>query len=601
MPGIYGFCGLAQNTARASIRAMSDAMRLYPHFAQDTQFVHHQFAGSRVHLGKIGVSQTPIGDEAGNFVWIEGEVYNLPEVIVALGWKDVCPNNLQFSNWLLYAYAIGKLKDFLNKLDGYFCAALYDTLRQKVLLVSDRYGMRMLYWHHRNGVFAWSSEVKGLLAIQELDRTIDPTSLACFMELGYLLGEQTWLKYVRLIRPATVMEYDIEKGALCQRYYWTWGEIKPSNLSFDDAVDSLYHVFMESVKCRFNTNERIGISLSGGLDSRAIFAAVNTLSPDYEGYAYTFGVPECDDIRIAKEVVSLSKWRHQQFHFTSENWFAPRMEMIWNTDGMLDMMHMHGGEFLEDVAKNIDINLNGYAGDVVAGGGWVGTYKKQTRASDEVLAKYYKSYRHLANLADPYYDIPNAEPALYLHRARRFTNMGTVNSLVWIDQRKPFFDNKVIEWALSIPEVYRGGNHVYSKMLQAHFPKYFRNIPWQKTGRPANKISKTSKLLPVRAANKMIQFLKPTAGDKGRKNYTNYKNWIGQPDIDRQIRDVLSHDSDFYDGLIRCSFMDIGKNRYFPGSSSDAKMILRATTVKVYAKKFDSKMGVNLFGRRLTS
>lgn len=53
-------------------------------------------------------------------------------------------------------------------------------------------------------------------------------------------------------------------------------------------------------------DEKIGISLSGGLDNRAIFAAVNHLYPDYKGYAYTFGVPECDDITIAEQVIARS-------------------------------------------------------------------------------------------------------------------------------------------------------------------------------------------------------------------------------------------------------------------------------------------------------
>ncbi|TCD46987.1 asparagine synthase-related protein, partial [Chlorobium sp. N1] len=368
MPGIFGFSALDSDKTASGIEAMSEAMYLYPHFNQDQSFRDEDVAASRVHLGKIGMPSSPFCDETQNRVWIEGEVYNLPEVVKDAGWqKESRVTNADFPEWILYAYRNNQLEQFLNKVDGYFCAALYDQKARKVKLISDRCGMRMLYWYHRNGVFAWAGEVKGILALPQVDRSIDRFSLPCFMDLGYLMGEHTWFEHIRLIKPATILDYDIAANTIEQKYYWTWGEIKQSQLSFDDAVDALHEAFMTSVQRRFNPDELIGISLSGGLDSRAIFAAVNKLYPDYEGYAYTFGVPGCDDIEIAKQVVSRSQWRHEQFHFTSGNWFEPRMQMIWNTDGMMDMKHMHGGEFISQVIKNVDINLNGFGGGLLTG------------------------------------------------------------------------------------------------------------------------------------------------------------------------------------------------------------------------------------------
>lgn len=586
MPGIYGFSGVAPNKTNASIVAMTQAMHLYPHFKQDAPFFDQQIAASRVHLGKIGMSQSPETDLECNHVWIEGEVYNLPEVIRSFAWHGEKTSNLDFPSWLLHAYRISQLDAFLGKLDGYFCAALYDVRNQKVLLLSDRYGMRMLYWYHHNGVFAWSSEVKGLLALSEVDRTIDPSSLPCFMDLGYLMGEHTWFKNIRLIKPATVLEYDLGKDSVTQRYYWIWGEIKQSNLSFNDAVDALYEAFLESVRRRFNPNERIGISLSGGLDSRAIFAAVNALHPDFVGYAYTFGVPGCDDIRIAKEVVSRSHWQHEVFCFSCNNWFEPRKQMVWNTDGMLDMMHMHGGEFLERVAEKIDVNLNGYAGDVVAGGGWVGSFKKHTRSSQGALSNFYKSYGKLAMLDDSYFDIDNVEPGLYLSRVRRFTNMGTVNNLVAIEQRKPFFDNQVIEFAFSISEEFRQGNHIYSKMLQRYFPRFFKDIPWQKTGKPAGVVSKLSYSLPMRAIRKAIRIIEFYGGKKDNKNYTDYANWIREPDIIEQLKTILHREQSYYNNM---TDQDWRQDYLEPHVASDfvdkSNQILRAATVELYLKQ----------------
>jgi asparagine synthase (glutamine-hydrolysing) len=132
--------------------------------------------------------------------------------------------------------------------------------------------------------------------------------------------------------------------------------------------------------------------------------------------------------------------------------------MVWNTDGMLDMKHMHGGEFLDTVAKRIELNLNGFAGDVIAGGGWVDSRAVGARATNENLDGFFKGHAHLADLSDNYFEIDKREPGLYLNHVRRFTNMGTVNALEKLDQRKPFYDNAVIEWDASttFPKVFQG-------------------------------------------------------------------------------------------------------------------------------------------------
>ena len=173
----------------------------------------------------------------------------------------------------------------------------------------------MLYWYFKDGLVAWSSEVKGILTIKGIDKSINTSALNCFFDIGYLLGESTWFNHIRLIKPASVIDINLIDLKISEYHYWKWSQIKPSNLSFDEAVNKVGEDFLKSVERRFNPNERIGSALSGGLDSRAIFAAVNHLYPDYRGYAYTFGQPRCDDINIARKVVRLTGWEHEIFYF----------------------------------------------------------------------------------------------------------------------------------------------------------------------------------------------------------------------------------------------------------------------------------------------
>lgn len=588
MPGIFGVAMKSPDLEQV-LTKMRDAMTLYPHFHKDDHFAGQRVAGSRVHLGKIGQLRSPYVGDGGRRIWLEGEVYNLPDVLAEFGWTGPRMENKAVPLWLLHAYQVGKLDCFLNRLDGYFCVAIYDPQKRKILLVSDRHGLRMLYWYHHKGVFAWASEVKGLLAIDSVDKTIDQTSLPCFMDLGYLMGEHTWFEHIRLIKPASIYEYEIDSDTLTQRYYWTWGEIKPSDLTFDEAVDALYEAFIKSVRRRFDPAERIGISLSGGLDSRAIFAAVNQLYPAYRGYAFTFGIPGCHDIRIAKQVVERSDWRHEEFHFSNLNWFQPRKAMIWNTDGMFDMTHMHGGEFVDHVAKNIDINMNGYLGGEAFGD----TYQEmeryrsvESRIDSSRWSAIYKDYMRLSDAEDAFFDIRHIEPFHFINRSRRFILMGPVNSEVQLSQRFPQVDNGIFNVLFAIPDRYRVHNRLYSAMLQRHFPKYFRDIPWQKTGKPAGVISASAKTLPIRAVKKLVRIAMSYAGTTHSKRLTNYSEWIRDPAIAGELHALLARPNSHYRNLTQDdwqrSYLEPHLRSHWRDMSCE---ILRAATVELYLRR----------------
>lgn len=577
MPGLYGVVN--SESASSNLESMTKSMYLYNHLIQDELFCDGIIAASRVSTGKVGELTSPVKLDS-YAIWIEGEAYNVPNVASDLGLEA-----LTFSDLLLAAEQSGQLNQCLNKIDGYFCAALYNSESKKLKLMSDRYGMRLLYWYHKDGMMAWGSEVKAILAVNNVNKKLDSTSFECFMELGYLMGEHTWFEYIQLIKPASVIEYDLASDKAYQYHYWKWSEIEPSNMSFDEAANKLGKCFIQAVAKRFNPNEQIGISLSGGLDSRAIFAAVDHLHPDYNGYAYTFGITGCDDSTIAEQVISCSKkWQHENFYFSADNWFQPRIEKVWATDGMLDMMQMHGSEFLPNIVNHIEVNLNGYAGDTIFGGGFLTNVPLNQRISDDNSRAFYGRFSHLTDIDNDFYDIECVEPHLYMNRVRRFTIYGSVNALSWIDQRKPFFDNRVVELIFSLPDDYRANNRLYSAMLQNFFPKYFRSIPWQKTGKPAGVIKKAS--IPTRAVRKGVRIFKQLTGIKSTLGYTDYPNWIRNKKVSEQLREVLDPKTARYTMLTEDRLAKLWLEPHLSDDSVDhSNQILRAATIEIYLRK----------------
>lgn len=552
MPGIYGYIKKQQDEKQ--LKRMMKALFHQKYFLKDDDFVDAKIEASHLHLGNMK-KDTSAFFKNGIYISIEGEQYDFKQS--------------NFEELLFDAYLNSTLESFLNKLDGYFNAVIYDSNLKKVFLISDRYGMRMLYYYYKDGRFAFSGEVKGLLGLDFVDPIIDKKQINCFMDLGYLLEDNTYHTYIKLIKPATIMEFDIDSETLIQKYYWKWSEIKPQKISFSDAVDQLGIAFLDAVKKRFNVDDRVGIALSGGLDSRAIFAAVNKLYPSFKGYAFTFGIPKCDDIKIAKQCVVKTNWQHKEFYFSNDNWLEPRKEKVWFTDGMLSLMHMHGSEFLDEISDNIAFNLHGYAGDVVFGGGWFNTIPCDTRGTNLNLVKFYKKYIDLCIIEDNFYDINKCEPHLYMNRVRRFTNMGTTNGLMQIDMRKPFFDNKVIELVYSIPDYYRKNNKLYSAMLLKFFPELFHDIPWHTTGKlisekdtKLNKLIRKFKRIPIKLGMK-----------KDTDSFTDYRNWIRDPKISNNIMETLD-----YKFTTKYVIPHLNNKRDF------SEIILRKMTIELYLK-----------------
>jgi len=591
MPGIFGF--LKNSVHHFSIHSMKNEMKSETHFISDENFEDDYIASSRVHLGTVGEKTSPV-IKKGVMIWVEGEAYNHLEISDSFGLKEK-----SFTNLLIEAYRNNILRDFLNRLDGYFCAVLYDHNKQHLKIFTDRYGLRMLYWYKKDGVIAWGSEVKSILALEGIDKTADETSLPCFMDNGHLLGDHTWFKHIKLVEPATIIHIDIKSKETTQEYYWTWSEIDNNeSISFDDAVKKLGELFLKSVERRFSKDEDIGMGLSGGLDSRAIFAALKHIYPDYNGFVYTFGIPGCEDIKIAQQIISNTKCEYEKYYFTNKNWFKPRIDRVWKTDGMQDMKHMHGSEFSKKISNHLEIKLNGYLGDAVLGGSYLknSEYLDQPITSD-LAYHYYGHHFELGNLKSSYFDIQSIDPFLFMNRGRRFINMGLVNGLSESEYRMPFFDNQLIEFAFSLPDDYRFDNKLYGKMLMNYFPDYFRDIPWQNTGYPlGSKMPQMKKTLLYRALRKGLKLFGISIGKKSNANYTDYKNWIRSPVVSKQLSGILNSKSCFYSEYTDEDFNEKYLHPHLENKSVDySDQILRAATFEIYLRQLNGKFNSDEF------
>ncbi len=410
----------------------------------------------------------------------------------------------------------------LNRLNGIFAGVAFDGQKNELHIATDRYGLRPLYCARLGNCIAWASQTKAFLALPDFSPAIDPISRDIFFATGQLPSDRTWLKGVAPVPPATRMTFRISDGNLTQQQYWSWDEIAPLGGQCDprQLAIELGARFRAAVEQR--TARQTGLALSGGLDSRAILAAMPRAQT-----TFTFGHPNSADVRIAARAAAVKNAPHEVLSRHDQNWLLPRILGVWWTDGALDLLHMHGIEHLKRQKAICDICLNGAGGDGLAGAGHLfhprdlSAYLKnklQIKADRGVIHRLETAF-HKAGSAHAFY---------VDWRVRGFTIHGPRLGLFHgLEYRLPFLDNRVQEFLYAIPLQYKANNRLYKRMLLQTFPNYFKNIPWQATGVPISYPSWAVKIL------RRVARLTAVAVVRGLRSrphaFDDYANWLRQP------------------------------------------------------------------------
>ena len=212
MPGLVGFVHpeMDREAGQQLLKQMRDLITHRASYKQDELFCGGSVYASRTHLDTIQRAHQPFHQD-GIYVWLDGEFFNGDELGVR---EEEDPQVL-----------CGFYKDAsdlptLKQIDGIFSAAIYDSKRQVVHLVTDRFGLRHLYWVVHEGGFFWTSEVKAVVALPGFRVKIDRRAVDQFFGPGYLLEDRTWFEGVQLLSSGTVLTWDIRARSLQKRRYW---------------------------------------------------------------------------------------------------------------------------------------------------------------------------------------------------------------------------------------------------------------------------------------------------------------------------------------------------------------------------------------------
>ncbi len=467
-------------------------------------------------LGLVYASVRPstdrldVSSQEGVSLFVTGEAYNVSEIWQARTEASASGSVGQVrsrAQLLLDLYLAQGLRPFAE-LNGAFVLGVWDERQRTLYLMTDRLGLRKLYYARSSNALVFSSEVKAILCDPEVSRSIDAEGMAHMLALGHLLNDRTLYASIRLLRGGVVLTYQADANAVALEPYWEAAyRTRGHHRSLVECADELATRVEAAVSRQIDGARRIGIPLSGGLDSRTVLGFARKLRPDDPLQTFSVGHRHAYDVVFARRLARVCRTQHRYIPLETDFLARRAMAFAWLTDGMVSV---HNGWLMsvyEPMAACCDHMLVGFLGDVLNGYALMkpvrepidpeALYREYNvafsgddleallrpqlfRQIDGVTARDYRRCVHEAQTDDP---ADRAVLAEVLQRQQR--NTSVLLTLFGSSTRvsTPFADNDVVDFLTTVPWRYRFEKQAYQEMIRRHLPRLAR-VSVDKTGLP---------------------------------------------------------------------------------------------------------------------
>jgi asparagine synthase (glutamine-hydrolysing) len=256
----------------------------------------------------------------------------------------------------------------VRSLDGMFAFGLWDARRGRLLLARDRVGKKPLFYSLRGDALTFASELRALVADGDVDRTLDPHALDCFLAYGYIQAPLSIYAGARKLPPASILTY---AGGRCEvSRYWRLDYARKRGTHERAALlEETRETIRGAVRRRMIADVPVGAFLSGGVDSSAVVAAMAEVS---SGPVKTFSIgyenDEFDELPYARVVAERFATDHHEFVVVPDAIAVlPRIVRHYG-EPFADSSAIPSFYVSELTREHVTVALNGDGGDESFGG-----------------------------------------------------------------------------------------------------------------------------------------------------------------------------------------------------------------------------------------
>ncbi|GAB6041605.1 asparagine synthase (glutamine-hydrolyzing) [Endothiovibrio diazotrophicus] len=411
-----------------------------------------------------------------------GEIYNHQALRAQFKHAHRFANNSD-TETLVHAYEEWGM-GMLDKLNGMYAIAVYDARLRKLFVARDVAGEKPLYYAERDGILYFASEVKSLLPY--VPPKANDSCLA-YHAFEICCDRETLFEGIHSVLPGEYLE--VSAGGVKRVTYW---RVEDHRVELPDDLDTLERMLtdlvVDCVEVRTqNSSYDYASLLSGGVDS-SLLACI--AKPEYL-FTVTYDVgDEFNELRYAQEVADHIGRELHIVRPTREDFEAYREEIMWFLDYPCTWTSFNEYVLLKEVAKKTRVTITGEGVDELFGG----YHRYHLLNHDQkifeleamenysfLINKYYGSpaerYGRLINRAEnpfdprvqeylrscvegPFATFPGVISAMGL--VDYYTSMQVLlqmadrmNMAFSIENRAPFLDPRLIQFAYSLPDKYK--------------------------------------------------------------------------------------------------------------------------------------------------
>lgn len=296
MSGIFGVlhCTLCGEELRPHLRGLEWWNRTYGHDGSDTYLADQWGVGAHIeHFSPSFPAGATILRQDSQLAVIDALLYNREELLDALG--DQADSAISDEE-LLFQWIREKGLKALHQVNGDFAGAILEEGTGSWTLFRDHLGVRPLFYYRDAHMFAFSTDIRGLVALPGADLKIDESKLFLRM-MGYnhlsLCG--TELQHIRCVPPASWLTVRNDRSQLkvSQTPYWSLKQ-KKIRLDSDEAYQAeMRRLVTDAVKRRLDAVPGlVGGELSGGLDSGVVDILINRLGREGRYFSWSYSPEE---------------------------------------------------------------------------------------------------------------------------------------------------------------------------------------------------------------------------------------------------------------------------------------------------------------------
>lgn len=572
-----GLAGIVDFSGRLrlfeSLNRMVERM-FYGKWFRIEKIIEPPVALSRVGLKLLNPYPQPV-EERDRLVFLYGEIYH-----------DRLIND---ASYILSLYNRKGLEAF-PLLNGKYSLAIWDRKERSLIIATDRLGLSPIFYYEGPSLLIFASDVKAILGIEGVPSGLDEYGMVEFLSLEYLLGERTLFKSIKYLEPGRVKIFKKGKSSILR--YWRpeyrWEGRKTS-------IEEGAEILKRAVKKRIAHRCKVGIYLSGGLDSRTILSStLKYIRP----IAYTVGDENSLDVRLAEEVAGLAGVEHILLKPSPSSFWNFIEKGIWYTDGFNNCINFLGDEFLDRVRERTPFILRGFGGEAL--GTWADPRLSLLPSFPKFL---HYVYHKIANLFPPslhkrlftpdfykrvagylyqeleriFSDTKDLHPIDRYHQFKLMMDLPRygVPGITIIESQvgclEPFTDNEFIDFILRLSPKQRVLWRAERGILKYLNPA-LASIPWEKL-----------KIPPDSGDIKIAYYLLRRRIFPSQGGSVAYPEWF-RKELRGRIRETLLKGDDL--GIFNRKFLEELLNLHFSGRVDASRQIGALLTLKIWARLF---------------